>query len=407
MNTQIVRTYNSLIADELRANRQIVFLSGPRQVGKTTLARRLLAEFGNPDNYLNWDDFDHRQIILEGTEAVIDRLGLDRLQPQKPLVVFDELHKFRHWKTFLKGFFDRFEERLHVLVTGSSRMDLFRKGGDSLMGRYFRYRLHPLSVRELIGEVDPDQLIQRPVALPKDILKQLIRFGGFPEPFLKANSRFFNRWQSLRREQLLREDIRDITRIQEIAQLEVLVQVLAQHAGQETKYSTLARRVRVSVDTIRRWLDTLESFYCCFRIRPWHRNLTTALRKEPRTYLWDWSLVHEEGLKAENFIASHLLKAVHWWTDLGHGQFDLYYLRTKEGREVDFLVTRDHEPWFIVEVKSSASKNMNPNLPWFQKRINAVHAFQVCLDEPYIEADCFSETRPVKVPAVTFLSQLV
>ncbi len=401
------RSWVGPLTQLIEQNRQIVLLSGPRQVGKTTLARQLLSVFDSEKNYLNWDDVNHRELILAGPDTIIQYLGLDRLFKRKPLLVFDELHKYSGWKNFLKGFFDRYESEFHFLVTGSARLDLYRKGGDSLMGRYFSYRLHPLSIRELQGVIDPEQLLQQPTKAEITQERQLLQRGGFPEPFLQDNPKFFNRWQKLRQEQLLREDIRDTTHIQEIQQLQLLVMLLVKQAGKETKYSTLARSIRVSVDTIRRWLEVLESFYFCYRIRPWHTNIATALRKEPRTYLWDWSLIEDAGQRAENFVASHLLKAVQWWSDLGFGNFELHYLRTKDGKEVDFLVSRDGSPWFLVEVKQSESAPLNPHLAWFQDKTGAEHAFQVYLQGEVVEADCFSVKRPVKVSASTLLGQLV
>jgi predicted AAA+ superfamily ATPase len=400
------RGYAVLLARQLQQNRQMVLLSGPRQVGKTTLARQVLEQLGT-GLYLNWDDLDDRELILAGSSRLADALRLDEIRAAgSPLLVLDELHKYSRWKSFLKGFFDHYEGRVQVLVTGSARLNIFRKGGDSLMGRYFLHRLHPLGVGELLGNRDSDRVTYAARQLDAGAWENLLRFGGFPEPFLRAEPRFSNRWQRLRLEQLVREDIRDLTRVQELGQLEVLMRLLQIQAGQASRYSSLAKQVRVSVDTVRRWLDILEAFYFCFRIRPWHRNLATALRKEPKTYLWDWSTVTDTGARAENLIACHLLKAVHWWTDLGVGDFELFYLRTKDQKEVDFLVTRDHQPWFMVGVKSAMSQSLNPQLEWFQQRLGVRHAFQVVLDAPYVDADCFAVERPVKVPALGFLSQL-
>jgi len=396
------RHYHRFLASSLIEHRQMVFVSGARQVGKTTLAKQIAQKF-SAATYLNWDDLEHRQIILGN---LVEILGLNQLNNDLPLLILDEIHKFPDWKYFLKGLFDRFEGKLAILVTGSARMDVFRKGGDSLMGRYFNYRLHPLSVAELAhSDWHTDKLIQAPKALAA--FDNLFQFGGFPEVFLKADSKFFKRWRRLRQQQLVREDIRDATRVQEIALLEMLVVLLEQQAGQITKYSTLAKQLRVSVDTVRRWLDILEGFYYCYRIRPWYQNITTALRKEPKTYLWDWSNISEPGAKAENFIASHLLKAVHAWTDIGLGEFNLHYLRTKDQKEVDFLVSKDHKPWLLVEVKNSMKAKLSKNLEWFQTKTQAKYAFQVTMDAEFVEADCFQHTSPIKVPASTFLSQLI
>lgn len=401
------RYYHTLLNNELVENRQMAFVSGARQVGKTTLAKQISQLFQSA-LYLNWDDTEHRQLILGETKDLVETLGLNQLQTSPPLLILDEIHKYSQWKTFLKGLFDRFEGKLVILVTGSAQLTVFKKGGDSLMGRYFNYRLHPFSVAELThSDWKMNQLIQPPQFLEEESYAHLLQFGGFPEPFLKANPRFYHRWRRLRQQQLVREEIRDVARIQEIAQLEMLVILLEKQAGQVTKYTTLAKQLRVSVDTVRRWLDVLEGFYYCYRIRPWHQNITTALRKEPKTYLWDWSCISDRGAKAENFIASHLLKAVHAWTDVGLGDFDLYYLRTKDQKEVDFLVTRNQKPWFLVEVKSAMKAALNPHLAWFKMKTGADSAFQVVMDADFVNADCFQHTTPIKVPARTFLSQLV
>jgi predicted AAA+ superfamily ATPase len=230
------RGYAALLANQLRENRQMVLLSGPRQVGKTTLARQVLKQLG-AGLYLNWDDVDDRELILAGSGKIADALRLDEIQAgQAPLLVLDELHKYSHWKPFLKGFFDHYEDRVHILVTGSARLNVFRKGGDSLMGRYFPHRLHPLGVGELLGNHDPDRLSFAQQELDTGAWANLQRFGGFPEPFLRAEPRFFNRWLRLRGEQLVREDIRDLTRVQELARLEILMRVLQAQAGQASRY---------------------------------------------------------------------------------------------------------------------------------------------------------------------------
>jgi len=276
-----------------------------------------------------------------------------------------------------------------------------------LMGRYFVYRMHPLSVGELLRPVFREMPIVEPRRFSIDDIGQLLRFGGFPEPFLKADTRFYNRWRRLRSDQLFREDFRDLTRIHEINQLEILAELILDRSGQLLNYSNLAAVVNCSVDTIRRWLGALENLYYCFQIRPWHRNVTKSLRKQPKVYLWDWSQVADSGQRAENLVASHLLKACHFWTDSGFGTYDLFFLRDKVKREVDFLVAADGKPWFLVEVKSSGSGRISPNLSYLQSQTGVRHAFQLELNEPYVDRDCFRESRPIRVPAATLLSQLV
>ncbi|EIJ34844.1 ATP-binding protein [Thiothrix nivea] len=404
------RFYTDILQNELLTQRQMLFVSGPRQVGKTTLAKAIVEQ--QHGQYYNWDNRQHRQWILQSvsntTDAeLLNQIGVHELREQRALVAFDELHKYKDWKNYLKGLFDLYEQQLAVLATGSARMDIFRKGGDSLMGRYFHYRMHPLSLREISAPHTAGQLLQDLQRPDSSALEQLRNFGGFPEPFLKADTRFYNRWQQLRQQQLIFEDIRDTNTVQDIAHLDVLATLLREQSGQVVRYSTLANQINVSVDTIRRWITLLESFYYAFRVTPWFQNLASALRKEPKIYLWDWSQVKDTGARHENLIASHLLKAVHWWTDHGLGDYQLHYLRTKDQKEVDFLVSRNNQPWLLVEVKSSPSQPINKNLHWFQEQLGAEHALQVVMDMPYVEADCFAAGKPVKVPVETFLMRLV
>jgi hypothetical protein len=398
-----IRLYDTMLAEHLDRHRQMAFVVGPRQVGKTTTCRGLSSA------YLNWDNSDDRQIILDGPAATAGRLGLGRLSPQPPVAVFDELHKFARWKSFLKGFYDTYADSVRTIVTGSSRMDAYRRGGDSLMGRYFLYRMHPFTVAEIASQSipDPAKVIRPPHRITEKDFDALWTHGGYPEPFLKRDIRFTRRWSSLRRQQLLREDIRDLTRIQELGQIEALVHVLIEHSGDQLIYSSLAKQVQVAQDTLTRWIGTLCGFHLGFLLRPWFKNVSKSLRKEPKWFLRDWSNIADDGKRAETFVACHLLKAVEGWTDLGLGEFQLGYLRDSLKREVDFVVVRDRKPWMLVEVKKADDQPSN-SLAHFQDQIKAPFAFHVVLDAPYVDADCFAKPRPpLVVPARTFLSQLL
>jgi len=397
------RAYKKLIAEQFSDHQQMVLLSGARQVGKTTLALSI----DSNAVYFNWDDINDREILLQGPQAIAEAARLNQLHAHRPVLIFDEIHKYGKWKPLIKGFYDKYKTQCAIFITGSARMDVYKKGGDSLMGRYFNYRLHPLSVLEVLQPEHKSSLIQPPQNVPSALFEALLKWGGFPEPFLKKDQRFFNRWSKLREQQLLQEDIRELTRVQELGQFEILAVLLKNQAGQLTSYSKLAKKVRVSVDTIRRWMDILESIYYCYSIRPWSKNITRSILKEPKYYLWDWSQCVDEGARNENFIASHLLKAVHYWTDSGIGDYGLYFLRDKEKREVDFLVTCNNKPWFIVEVKSSMDAPLSKNLAVFAEQLQINLAFQVAINGDYIELDVFKQKRPVIVPAKTFLSQLV
>lgn len=401
------RIYELVMKEHFKQNRQMLFLVGPRQVGKTTASLEV-ASAHTSHFYFNWDIQTDRLKILEGADAIASAMQLQHLQSSMPMVAFDELHKYPKWKIFLKGFFDKYEKQVQILVTGSARLDIYKAGGDSLMGRYFPYRLHPLSVAEIANPtLRKTELSPIPYEIKKEDFDALFEFGGFPEPFVKRTSQFYTRWKRLRVQQLFQEDLRDLTRIHELGQIETLAELLKLQAGQLTQYTELAKKVNVSVDTIRRWLKTLKSFYYCFSIKPWSKNISRSLLKEPKIYLWDWSLIDDLGARRENFIASHLLKAVHFWTDRGLGDYDLYFLRDKEKREVDFLVTKNNNPWFLVEVKSSENKGISPSLFYYKEATQAQFALQVVFDKKYVNKNCFISSEPIVVPATTFLSQLI
>lgn len=399
------RLYEHLIQTHFAENRQMLFLMGPRQVGKTTSARRGAAHCGEAV-YLNWDNGDDRQRILAGPAAIAEALGLDRLRDNRPVCALDELHKFGRWKGLLKGLFDTYSDQARFIVTGSARLDVFKAGGDSLMGRYLGYRMHPLSVAELLAP-EADALVRPPSLLGAGAFADLLQFGGYPEPLLRGDMRFWRRWSRTRVQQLFKEDMRSLTQVRELGQVETLAELIRQQCGQLTSYASLARALSASVDSVRRWVGVLESLYFCYAVRPWHVNVARALRKEPKYYLWDWSQAPDDEARAENLVASALLKAVHLWSDRGEGDFGLFFLRDKQQREVDFVVVRDGRPWFLVEVKSSGSASLSPALHLFQRQTGASHAFQVALDLPFVERDCFDHHQPIIVPAQTFLSQLV
>ncbi|MDO8836794.1 MAG: AAA family ATPase [Vicinamibacterales bacterium] len=394
------RLYNAILSEHLARYRQMVLVSGPRQVGKTTVCRAAA------DTYLSWDNTDDRRIILRGPSSLASHLQLDRLRTTPPVVVLDELHKYTKWKALLKGFFDTHGDRVRVIVTGSSRLDVYRRGGDSLMGRYLLYRMHPWSVAECLHTRMPQQEIRPPVEIPAAEWDALWEHGGFPEPFLRREARFTRRWRSLRHEQLSREDLREVSLVQDLGAMEALTVSLAERSGQQLIYAALARDIGMSLDTVKRWIDLLARLQYGFVVRPWFTNVAKALRKEPKWFLRDWSGIDDAGGRAETMVACHLLKAVEGWTDLGFGAFEVRYLRDKAKREVDFLVVRNRKPWFLVEVKMTDT-SLSPALGHFQAQVGAPHAFQAVMNLPFVVADCFATSRPTAVPARTLLSQLL
>lgn len=400
------RIYEEVIADHFRENRQMLFLMGPRQVGKTTLSFNL-REDQERIIYYTWDSVAQREAILDGPDRIAEENELNRLTQQCPLLIFDEIHKFGNWKIFLKGLYDAYPSLAHILVMGSARLDVYQRGGDSLMGRYFPYRIHPLTVGELAMPIVSEECLkQMPRDIGEEAFKDLIQFGGFPDPFLKASSRFYQQWKRLRLQQLFEEEVRDLTRVQDVDRLEVLAEVVRRQIGQQTSYASLSKKLRVTDKTIRDWIALLRSVYYCFEVRPWSKNVAHAILKEPKYYLWDWAQCEEEGQRAENMVASHLLKAVHFWNDYGLGEFGLYYVRDKQQREVDFLVVKNDKPWILVEVKNG-SKRLTSSLFHFAQQLNPDYVFQVAFDMPYVDKNSFISAQPLVVSARSFLSQLI
>ncbi len=304
---------------------KMVFVGGPRQVGKTTLARQLLGRARS--GYLSWDVADHRERILR------------RELPAAPLWVFDEIHKYRAWRNYLKGIYDAAPGERQILVTGSARLDLYRRGGDSLQGRYHYLRLHPLSVAEL-G-------IERPVDL-----RQLFALGGFPEPFLSGSQVAARRWSREYRTRVVRDDVATLERVQDLGSLELLALRLPNLVGSPLSLNALREELQVSHKTLAKWIEILERLYVLFRIPPLQGPRLRAVKKAQKHYQLDWSLVPVDGARFESLVAVHLLKWVHFQQDTQGRELVLRYLRDVDGREVDLVVTEDGRPLEAVECKS-------------------------------------------------------
>jgi predicted AAA+ superfamily ATPase len=400
------RFYLSDIEEHLNRFNQMVFISGPRQVGKTTLAK-LIGKRNGVFLYLNWDILDDKALILSGPKKVVEKLPKDVAFSKKPLLILDEIHKYEGWKTYVKGLFDLYKDDISIIVTGSARLDLYKAGGDSLMGRYFHYRIHPLSVGELCHQGEKrSTLIQKPSPIDDQSWNNLMTFGGFPDPFVESDETFSTRWKLLKHQQLFQEDIRELSRVMELAQMEVLAKTLEGDASQVINYSKLSTKIRVSDKTVRQWIEVLKSLYYCFTIKPWAENVLRSLTREPKCYLWDWSSLKDPGARVENFVACHLLKATHYWTDIGLGAYTLHYVRDSYKKEVDFLIAKDNVPWMLVEVKSSYNQSLSKNLVYFHETLKTQHAFQVAYDLPFQEVDAFELKTPKIISLRSFLSEL-
>lgn len=346
---------------------KMVFVAGPRQVGKTTLARHLLV--GPQDLYLSWDNRQHRA-----------ELRAARWPAAEALVVLDELHKWRSWKSWLKGEYDAHRERLRLLVTGSARMDVNRRGGDSLQGRYHHYRLHPFSLRELsggdAGGLEPGGELPIPDVPGGAVLDDLVRFGGFPEPVLARTDRSLRRWHKERVDRFVREDVRDLESVRDLGAIQVLTDLLPERVGAPLSLNSLREDIEVSHRAVSAWMDILERLYFVFRLRPFVSSRVRSLSKAAKAYLWDWSMVSSDGSRFENLVASHLLKLCHLLEDRDGWKTELWYLRDRQGHEVDFLVTVDRRPWFAVEAKLSETR-IDPSLRYFRERLGIPWTYQV------------------------------
>ncbi|MBL7198372.1 MAG: ATP-binding protein [Candidatus Omnitrophica bacterium] len=371
----IKRDLENFILEDLKE--KMVFIAGPRQVGKTTLALEIGKKFFlDKYSYFNWDNREDRKVILNGT-----------FRADKDLLIFDEIHKYKNWKNYLKGVYDKYKDRFKILITGSARLDIYRRGGDSLLGRYYYYRLHPLSLRELLSE--RISIINTSFEelkfldfnkKSKELFDVLFIFGGFPEMVVKQSSRALRRWHNERVDRVIKEDIRDIENVRDLSTLQILVELIPDKVGSLFSLNSLRQDLDVTHKTISSWVNILERFYYHFRIHPFHSKKIKSLKKEPKVYLWDWSEIKDEGIKFENMIASHLLKYCHFLFDREGFKANLYYMRDIEKREVDFLVAIDNKPWFCVEVKSSF-KNIPISLRYFKEKLRIPFVYEVVREE--------------------------
>ncbi len=396
---------------EMNANKMI-FLTGPRQVGKTTFARMWLESTGFEDVYFNWDDLS---VMIEYKKnPLYFRNIIDEKIKNKPVpLVFDEIHKHTAWRDILKGLYDTNRERMRLLVTGSARLGFVRKSGDSLVGRYFSYQMFPLGLPEVVGDfsyilqdgrplADGEYLAQ--LAREADIkaaiegLEQLLRFGGFPEPFLKCSDRFHRRWQNDYKALLTKEEVRDFSRVQDIRGLETMMEILPTKVGSNLSIPSLVDVLNVSHKTITNWIEVLNGVYLVFTIAPWHRDIKRSIIKEKKLYFFEWSLLSDTGSRFENFLAVNLLRMAVRFTEVGLGNFEVYYIRDKEKREVDFVLVKDNEPVALFEAKESDAI-ISKSGRFFSKKLN-IPLFQIANKAKKVEAfpgNCFV------IPASNFL----
>jgi predicted AAA+ superfamily ATPase len=348
-----MRYISRYILEDLK--RKMVFVGGPRQVGKTTLAKAILNDNYPDGRYMNWDFDDDRQDIIQKKWSSSDTL-----------LVFDELHKFPHWKRWVKGIFDVSSDIHSFFVTGSARLDTYRRGGDSLMGRYHYWRLHPFTLDEIPEGISPVEAFNR-----------LMTVGGFPEPFLEGDERTARRWRRERFDRVLREDVRDLESVRNIQLLSLFLDLLRRRVGGLVTISNLANDIQVAPQTAKAWLEVLEKMYLVFIVRPYTKSLPRAVLKPPKVYFFDnGDVLGDEGARFENLVATSLIKRVHFLEDRDGFQYELRYIRDKEGREVDFAVLKDGELEELIEVKYT-DEDISRSLSYYTERLKPKKSTQI------------------------------
>jgi uncharacterized protein len=391
---------------------KMIFITGPRQVGKTTFARNWLNDRGFGDMYFNWDDprvtVEYKKNPMFFENAIAEHFRGERIP-----IVFDEIHRHREWRKILKGFFDVNRQKMQLMITGSARFSYFQKSGDSLLGRYFSYQMFPIGLPEAIGDfslviengtmfVDgaafADRARENTPQGANEALSLLLKLGGFPEPFLKNSERFHRRWQKDYKTLLIREDARDLTRISDIKGLETLVELLPTKVGSLFSIPSLCEDLGRKYDTVKTWVDILTGLYLVFPLRAWHKKISRAIKKERKLYFMDWSIVHETGAVFENMIAVSLTRMAARLTETGTGDFEIRYIRDREKREVDFVLIKDNSPLCLFEAKEGG-REISRSGRYFAEKLS-VPLYQISLNAGKVEAfpgNCFI------IPARNFL----
>jgi predicted AAA+ superfamily ATPase len=360
----VARELYRKIWQELASDKEMVFLAGPRQAGKTTLAGTIAEGFAN-SFYFNWDIPEQRSRFLRNPSFFQE---VDRKDASPPLIIFDEIHKYRDWKNYLKGVYDRFRNEYRFLVSGSGRLDIYQKGGDSLAGRYLLFHLFPFTLAELGNRrrsyeefmADPLVVSSTNGSELRELWNSLGSYSGFPEPFLSAKAATYARWSNTYARQLIREDIRDLTDVRSVSSMETLFHLLPSRVGNPLSVSGMARDLQVSPVSVKSWLDLFERFFLAFSIAPWTERVARAIVKERKVYLFDLPRLKSQGARFENMVALELWRALTSWNDLGLGEFGLHFIKNKEKQEVDFLLSRDYKPFLLVETKLSEQE---PSVP--------------------------------------------
>lgn len=406
------RTVSKYIFDPEMNAGKMIFLTGPRQVGKTTFARNWLATQNADDLYFNWDDpavfREYKRNPLYFKNIIDERFT------KKPLpMVFDEIHKLKNWRNILKGIYDTNKEKITLLVTGSARLAWYRKSGDSLVGRYFPYQMLPLGLPEVVNDFSHILMTDEPVRTSNSLvdysrkiktvnmdekLDALLAFSGFPEPFIKNSTRFYNRWNAEYKSLLTKEDIRDLSRISDIKGIEHLIELLPSKVGALLSVNSLVEDTGSHHATVSRWLEILKAIYLIFTLRPWHKNIIRSIKKENKLYFYDWTNVPDPGIRFENLLAVSLVKMAARFSETGLGTFEVMHIRNKEKQEIDFVLVKNGRPLALFEAKESDSEISRTGL-YFGKQLSIPY-FQIvrrCRKTEVFPGNC------AIIPATNFL----
>lgn len=348
--------------------KKMVLIAGPRQCGKTTLAKNLTKNF----DYLNYDIIEDREMIL--------KRKWDR---NKNLIILDELHKMPKWKAWLKGIYDKENNKPAILVTGSARLNAFKKTGDSLAGRYYYFRLHPFDMKELIQSKYP--------LSEEEIFQRLMSVGGYPEPFVLGDENEYRRWRQTHLDMIIRQDLADIEQVRDLKSVELLVQILRSKVGSGISINSLATDLQKDPKTIQRWLGILEDLFVIFRVSPHSKDISRGIKKESKYYFYDNGFVQGDlAHKLENLVACALLKECHYLTDVQGRPYSLHLLKVKGGREIDFVMVPEDKAdvTTLVEVKWGDAE-VSKNFKLFEGIFKKVRKFQLVqnLEREYVSED--------------------
>lgn len=381
--------------------RQMRFIAGPRQSGKTFLAKYFLEKKGYLNLYYNWDSRIIRNTYKKENYFFQKDLYNTEKKSDYYWICFDEIHKMPKWKNILKDFFDSFHENVKFVVTGSAQLDSYRKAGDSLAGRYLMFHLFPIALFELTHkdntflEISPNsnQFIERILETVKyypNEQEQLLKFSGFPEPLLRSKINFQRRWKNDYIDKLIKEDLRDITRIVALENIATLMLLLPSKIGLPLSINSLVNDIGINYTSIKNYLNALQLSYVIFSIKPYSKRVNRAIKKEVKSYFFDWTRCVSEGALFENYVAMQLVTWITLVNDLGISELDIRYVRLRDGKETDFLILKDNSPWLLIEAKLSKTPTIESHHYRISEMLGKIPLVQLIKEENIVTKETAS-----------------